>query len=87
MNDIKMTKRAASSKTIHCETCAMFKMHRIVQKETTGRITTSYQVLHFDLTILEKNSIVDETSCIAHFTDKFKFFNVEIESKESEISS
>ncbi len=66
-------KKGEESKTIKCETCAVSKMHRIVQKFFTAKATKSFQILHFDLTI--DNQTFDDTICIAHFTDEFTSYN------------
>jgi hypothetical protein len=66
-------KKEEESKTIKCETCALSKMHRIVQKFFTAKATKSFQILHFDLTI--DNQTFDDTICIAHFTDEFTSYN------------
>ncbi len=68
-----MIKRNESSKTIDCETCAVSKMHRLMQKILAERATKSYEILHFDIIICKKD--FDETSCIAHFIDEFTSFN------------
>ena len=60
-------------KTVHCDTCAVSKMHQIINRAQSGRATKSYQMLHFDLTILGRG--FDGISCIAHFTDEFISFN------------
>jgi hypothetical protein len=64
----------SASKTIKCEICAVFKMHRLVQKTSTARITKSYEILHFDLIIYEIKEF-DKTICIAHFTDEFTHYS------------
>jgi hypothetical protein len=66
-------KKEEKSKTIKCETCALSKMHRIVQKSFTAKATKSFQILHFDLTI--DNQTFDDIICIAHFTDEFTSYN------------
>jgi hypothetical protein len=66
-------KKEEESKTIKCETCAVSKMHRIVQKFFTAKATKSFQILHFDLTI--DNQTFDEIICIAHFTDEFTSYS------------
>jgi hypothetical protein len=66
-------KKEEESKTIKCETCAVSKMHRIVQKFFTAKATKSFQILHFDLII--DNQTFDEIICIAHFTDEFTSYN------------
>jgi hypothetical protein len=62
-----------SSKTVNCETCAVSKMHRLMQKIFAERATKSYEILHFDIIICKKD--FDETSCIVHFIDEFTSFN------------
>jgi hypothetical protein len=64
----------SASKTIKCEIYAVFKMHRLVQKAATARITKSYEVLHFDLIIYEIRDF-DDTICIAHFTNEFTHYS------------
>jgi hypothetical protein len=66
-------KKEEESKTIKCETYALSKMHRIVQKSFTAKATKSFQILHFDLTI--DNQTFDDITCIAHFTDEFTSYN------------
>jgi hypothetical protein len=66
-------KKEEESKTIKCETCAISKMPRIVQKFFTAKATKSFQILHFDLII--DNQTFDEITCIAHFTDEFTSYN------------
>ncbi len=61
-------------KTIKCETCAVFKMHRLVQKLSAARATKSYEMLHFDLIIYEFRGF-DDIICIAHFTDEFTHYS------------
>jgi hypothetical protein len=65
-----ITSDDAASKTIKCETCAVFKMHRLVQKQSSARAIKLYEMLHFDLIIYEIRRF-DEIICIAHFTDEF----------------
>jgi hypothetical protein len=59
-----------SSKIVDCETCAVSKMHRIMQRLSLERATKSCQTLHFDL-IIQNDQTFDDTKCIAHFTDEF----------------
>ncbi len=61
-------------KTMKCETCAVFKMHKLVQKESLARAIKSYEMLHFDLIIYEFRRF-DEIICIAHFTDEFTHYS------------
>ncbi len=64
-----------SSKSVKCETCAVSKMHRLMQKTFAERAIKSYKILHFDIIIFKKRSDFDETFCIAHFIDEFTSFN------------
>ncbi len=69
-----ITSDDAASKTIKCEICVVFKMHRLMQKASTARIIKSYEMLHFDLIIYEIKEF-DEIICIAHFTDEFTHYS------------
>jgi hypothetical protein len=64
----------SASKTIKCEICAIFKMHRLVQKQSSARAIKFYEMLHFDLIIYEIRRF-DEINCIAHFTDEFTHYS------------
>jgi hypothetical protein len=77
IDDIEMIKENEdeSPKTVDCETCAVSKMHRLMQKTFAGRAIKSYEVLHFDIIIFKKKFDFDETFCIAHFIDEFTSFN------------
>jgi hypothetical protein len=72
---IKMIKRNESSKTIDCETCAVSKMHWLMQKIFADCVIKSYEILHFNIIIFKKRFDFDETFCIAHFIDEFTSFN------------
>ncbi len=61
-------------KTIKCEICAVFKMHRLVQKQSSARTIKFYEMLHFDLIIYEIRRF-DEIICIAHFTNEFTHYS------------
>ncbi len=61
-------------KTVKCQTCAVSKMHRLVQKAPSARVTKPYEMLHFDLIIYGIRRF-DETTCIAHFTDEFTHYS------------
>jgi hypothetical protein len=69
-----ITSGEAAPKTVKCQTCAVSKMHRLVQKAPSGRATKPFEVLHFDLTIYGIRGF-DGTSCIAHFTDEFTHYS------------
>jgi hypothetical protein len=60
----------SASRTIKCETCAVLKMHRLMQKSSSARIIKFYEMLHFDLIIYEIRKF-DEIIYIAHFTNEF----------------
>ncbi len=70
-----MIKRNESSKTVDYDTCAVSKMHRLMQKILAERVIKSYEILNFDIIIFKKRFDFDETSCIAHFIDEFTSFN------------
>lgn len=65
--------KSEAPKSVQCTSCAVSKMHEIIQRNPAGRATKPYQVLHFDLTIT--NIGFEGTKCIAHFTDEFTSFN------------
>ncbi len=64
INEIKVTQKKAS-KTVQCDTCAVFKMHRLIQRKSSAKTTKFFQMLHFDLII--NNKTFDKTTCITHF--------------------
>jgi hypothetical protein len=64
----------SASKTIKCEICAVFKMHRLVQKQSSARTIKLYEMLHFDLIIYEIKEF-DEIICIAHFTNELTHYS------------
>jgi hypothetical protein len=61
-----------TSKIVQCDTCAVFKIHCLIQKKSSARATKFFQILHFDLII--NNKTFDETTCIAHFIDELIFY-------------
>jgi hypothetical protein len=63
----------SASKTIKCEICVVFKMHRLVQKTSTARVTKLYEMLYFNLIIYEIKQF-DEIICIAHFIADFTHY-------------
>jgi hypothetical protein len=73
LSDIEMLIEK-SLKTVECETCAVSKMHRIIQKASAERVIKSFQMLHFDL-IIDNNQAFDEIRCIAHFIDELINFS------------
>jgi hypothetical protein len=68
-----ITNDDAALKTIKCEICAVFKMHRLVQKQSSSQVIKFYETFHFDLIIYEIKKL-DETICIAHFTNEFTHY-------------
>jgi hypothetical protein len=60
-------------KIVQCDTCAISKMHRLIQRTSSTKTIKFFQILHFDLIICNKT--FDETTCIAHFIDELIFFN------------
>jgi hypothetical protein len=61
------------SKIVQCDTCAISKMHRLIQRKSSTKTIKIFQILHFDLIICNKT--FDETTCIAHFIDELIFYN------------
>ncbi len=72
INEIEITQKNVS-KIIHCDTCAISKMHRMIQRTLSAKAIKFFQILHFDLIICNKT--FDDTTCIAHFIDELIFFN------------
>jgi hypothetical protein len=70
-----MIKRDEFSKAVECKTCAVSKMHCLMQKISVERAIKSYEILHFDIIIFKKRSDFDDTSSIIHFIDEFTSFN------------
>jgi hypothetical protein len=64
----------AALKTIKCETCAVFKMHSLILKISTTKVTKFFQRLHFDLIILKKIDF-DETTCVTYFQNDLISFH------------
>jgi hypothetical protein len=62
-----------ASKIVQCDTCAISKMHRLIQRTSSAKTIKFFQILHFDLIIC--NKAFDVTTCIAHFIDELIFFN------------
>jgi hypothetical protein len=60
--------------TIKCQTCAVFKMHRLVQRQSSARAIKLYEMLHFDLIIYDIKRF-DDTICIAYFTNEFTHYS------------
>ncbi len=69
---IEVTQENAS-KIVQCDTCAISKMHRLIQRTSSARTIKIFQILHFDLIIC--NKAFDETTCIAHFINELIFYN------------
>ena len=57
------------SKIVNCETCAISKMHEMINCALTVKIIRSFEILHFDIVI--NSTEFDEIKCIAHFTNEF----------------
>jgi hypothetical protein len=62
-----------ASKIVQCDTCAISKMHRLIQRKSSAKAIKIFQILHFDLIIC--NKAFNETTCIAHFIDELIFYN------------
>ncbi len=72
INEIEITQENAS-KIVQCDTCAISKMHRLIQRKSSAKAIKIFQILHFDLIICNKT--FDETTCITHFIDELIFYN------------
>jgi hypothetical protein len=72
IDEIEITQRNAS-KIVQFDTCAISKMHRLIQRTSSAKAIKFFQILHFDLIICNKT--FDETTCIANFIDELIFFN------------
>jgi hypothetical protein len=72
IDEIEITQKNAS-KIVQCDTCAISKMHRLIQRTSSAKAIKSFQILHLNLIICNKT--FDETTCITHFTDELIFFN------------
>ena len=68
MNEMKMLVDE-TSKIVNCKTCAVSKMHEMINRVFTFKTIRSFKILHFDITI--NNIEFDEIKCIAHFTNEF----------------
>ncbi len=62
-----------ASKIVQCDTCAISKMHRLIQWTSSVKAIKIFQILHFDLIICNKT--FDEITCITHFIDEWIFYN------------
>ncbi len=72
IDEIEVTQKNAS-KIVQCDTCAISKMHRLIQRKSSAKAIKIFQILHFDLIIC--NKAFDETTCITHFIDESIFYN------------
>jgi hypothetical protein len=72
IDEIEITQENAS-KIVQCDTCAISKMHRLIQRKSSAKAIKIFQILHFDLFIC--NKAFDETTCITHFIDELIFYN------------
>jgi hypothetical protein len=72
IDEIEIIQKNAS-KIVHYKTCAISKMHRLIQRTSSAKAIKFFQMLHFDLIIC--NKAFDEMICIMHFIDELIFFN------------
>jgi hypothetical protein len=72
IDEIEVTQED-TSKIVQCDTCAILKMHRLIQSKLSTKATKIFQILHFDLIIC--NKAFDEITCITHFIDELIFYN------------
>jgi hypothetical protein len=61
------------SKIVQCDTCAISKMHCLIQRTSSAKTIKIFQILHFDLIIC--NNAFDETTCITNFINELIFYN------------
>ncbi len=72
IDEIEVIQKNAS-KIVQCDTCAISKMHRLIQRTSSAKAIKIFQILHFDLIIC--NKAFNEMTCIAHFIDELIFYN------------
>jgi hypothetical protein len=72
IDEIEVTQENAS-KIVQCDTCAISKMHRLIQRTSSTKAIKIFQILHFNLIIC--NKAFNETTCITHFIDELIFYN------------
>jgi hypothetical protein len=72
IDEIEIIQKNAS-KIVQCDTCAISKMHRLIQRTSLAKAIKFFQILHFDLIICNKT--FDDITCIAHFIDELIFFS------------
>ncbi len=72
IDEIEVTQEDAL-KIVQCDSCAISKMHRLIQRKSSAKTIKIFQILHFDLIICNKT--FDETTCITHFIDELIFYN------------
>jgi hypothetical protein len=61
IDEIEIIQKNAS-KIVQCDTCAISKMHRLIQRTLSAKAIKFFQILHFDLIICNKT--FDDTTCI-----------------------
>jgi hypothetical protein len=72
IDEIEVTQENASQ-IVQCDTCAISKMHRLIQRKSSIKAIKIFQILHFDFIICNKT--FNEMTCIAHFIDELIFYN------------
>jgi hypothetical protein len=72
IDEIEVIQKNAS-KIVQFDTCAISKMHRLIQRTSSTKAIKIFQILHFDLIIFNKT--LNETTCITHFIDELIFYN------------
>jgi hypothetical protein len=72
IDELEITQKNVS-RIVQCDTCAISKMHRLIQRTSSTRTIKFFQILHFDLIIC--NKAFDDMTCIAHFIDELIFFS------------
>ena len=72
LNEVKMLINE-TSKIVNCETCAVSKMHEMMNRVFTAKIIKSFEILPFDIIINDIEFY--DIKCIAHFTNEFTSYS------------
>jgi hypothetical protein len=72
IDEIEVIQKNAS-KIVQCDTCAISKMYRLIQRTSSTKAIKSFLMFYFDLIIY--NKAFNDMTCIAHFIDELIFYN------------
>jgi hypothetical protein len=61
------------SKIVQCDTYAISKTHRLIQRTSSAKAIKFFQMLHFNLIIC--NKIFHDITCVAYFIDELNFYS------------